>query len=240
MNDSLAAALAMLSTTYVTNVAPQAETITVSLPSSAKVKKEKAPKTPKGKKSAPIKAAVSNSAESLPTNMPAVGSLDATAFLIACRSAGKRFVEKVNEVTGQVYIGSVLDQGLVREDTIRAIHAFVGYDPTGNFGQQDDSARRKAAGILRGDIVPAAYHRRGNANVAATIAGYTAGAPDQDSKHRANLLAQEKVSADTYIDLSKMDPNEILTVGGVRMTARIMCELEFERLRKIRADLSAL
>lgn len=237
INTSLASALDFLASTYATAEVPQAEVIETVLPAAKAPKAAKAAKAAKAKreKDAPIAPKL----EALPANMPAIGSLDAEGFMLAIRDAGCVFVERVNEVTGNVVTVKVRDESKVRADMIRAIHAFVGYDPSGNFGAQESAARTKAKNTLRPDPIPAATaHRRGGASVAPTVAGYVAGMPDHAARYRANLLAQQRLSENTLVDLLKLDAESAIEVAGVPMTVAVAIALETERLDTIRADLS--
>lgn len=244
-NASLDAALLMLATSY--HVAPlpeAAETITTVIPTVAKP--AKAPKGKKGaKKASKDSAPKAQSNAVLPSNMPEVGTLNAEQFLLALRDCGKRVKEDTNTVTGVVTQRPIFDASMVREDSIKAIHAYCGYDAALNFGEQDASARQKAQRELRGGVTPAAAHRRGGASVAPSIQGYVAGAPDHAAKRKADLEARERHAVNERLrhlknaaDSSFVPP---MLEGGVREPSpEIMASLEEERLNEIRKDLGSL
>lgn len=236
---SLDAALAMLANSYHVEPLPDAaEKIVVVLPSKeAKPKKEK-----KGKKSAKSESAAPKTLASgvLPINMPVVGSLNATQFLLALRDCGKRVKEDTNLVTGEVTMRPIFDGSLVREDSIKAIHAFIGYDAALNFGEQDVAARAEAQRQIRGNVIPAQYHRRGGASVAPTVQGYIAGAPDNLAKRKADLEGRERQAVNERLRHEKnaMDPNFIAPTGEA--APAVMAALEEERLVAIQKDLDSL
>jgi hypothetical protein len=235
-NDSLSAALAMLALNYATDPLPEgAEKIVINLPQSAA--KVKAPKGAKAKKAAPISAAPK--AAVMPSNLDGPGTLNAEQFLLAFRDAGKRVKEDTNLVTGEVTMRPIFDGSLVREDTIKAIHAYIGYDPAIDFGTQDIAARAKAQREIRGNVQPAAFHRRGGASVAPSIVGYIAGAPDHAAKHLANLMAQERVTVEAVCNLRTQPEDALMLVGGMQFTAGVMLAIEVARLEKIREDIDA-
>ena len=233
-NDSLALALQMLALNYASEPLPEgAEKIVVNLPASAaKVKKTKKVKGTK----APIAA---SKPAVMPSNLDGPGTLNAEQFLLAFRDAGKRVKEDTNIVTGEVTMRPIHDSSLVREDSIAAIHAYIGYDPALSFGEQDNAARARAQRELRGNVQPAAFHRRGGANVAASIVGYIAGAPDHHAKHLANLMAQERLTVEAVCNLRTLPEESIVVVGGMQFLAGVMLTIEEARLDKIREDLDA-
>lgn len=236
MSDNMQAALAMLAATYGTNPLPDsAEPIVTVLPAKAvKPKKEK-----KSKVSVEVAPKTLTSAV-LPSNMPVVGSLTATEFLLAMRAVGKRTVEATNDVTGEVYQKPIYDNSLVREDSIRAIAGFIGYDAAGDFGAQDVAARAEAQRQIRGGVQPAAAHRRGGASVAATVVGYIAGNPDHAAKQRADLEGRERLAADAMAEhlRNASDPKFVREPGMPE--PEVLAAIEEERLRVIRKDLGKL
>ena len=126
------------------------------------------------------------------------GSLDAAGFMLAIRNAGKRPNDKGIMVRHP-------DQE--RGDIIKAIHAYVGYDPRGNFGTQDQAARAKAQAELRptSNVGPSREEMR---SASRSLAGYVAGMPDHSmAANRERLLNQERVTAEAIIDLEKSIPS---------------------------------
>jgi hypothetical protein len=239
MSNSVNATLAWLAASYASNPLPEmAEPIVTVLPASA-VKPKKEKKQKQSKRSADAAPATQKSAV-LPNNLPVVGSLTATQFLLALRDAGKRSVEAKNEVTGEVYQRPIFDASLVREDTIRAIAGYVGYDAAGDYGTQDAMARTRAQSEIRGGVKPVAAHRRGGASVAPTITGFISGMPDHLAKQRADLLARERLAVDTLANhLANVDNPDFVQEPGMP-SPEALAEIERERLRVIRDDLAAL
>lgn len=233
------AALAMLAATYHVEPLPEAaEKIVVILP--AKAAKVKAPKPIKGKKASKDAAPKTQASAVLPINMPEVGSLTAEQFLLALRDCGKRVKEDTNLITGEVTQRHIFDSFLVREDSIRAIHAFIGYDAALNFGEQDVAARAEAQRRIRGNVVPAAYHRRGGASVAPSIQGYVAGNPDHLAKRKVDLEARERLSVSERLRHLKNAGNASFVSPTGEAAPAIMAALEEERLNEIRKDLDSL
>jgi hypothetical protein len=234
-NDSLSAALAMLALNYAAEPLPETAEPIVTVTPSLKAPKASKVKAPKGS-AAPIAA---KHAPLMPANLDGPGTLNAEQFLLAFRDAGKRVVEDTNLVTGEVTMRPIHDSSLVREDSIKAIHAYCGYDPAVDFGTQDTAARARAQRELRGNVQPAAFHRRGSANVAPSIVGYIAGAPDHHAKHLANLMAQERLTVEAVCKYRTQPEESLVLVGGMQFKAGVMLVIEEARLEKIRQDLDA-
>ena len=106
-------------------------------------------------------------------SLPAAGSISAQEFILAIRDAGKRSFQALNLNQEPIVVRRV-DQSKVRDDTILAIAAYVGYDPKGNFGAQELAAlffddldnravRQKdpAGNFIGGQVVPAAVAGHG-------------------------------------------------------------------------------
>ena len=158
-------------------------------------KQAKAEAARKGEVAAPIhgKPAVFGVA------MPERNTMDPKSFLLACRDAGKRGFEKLNEVTGEVTTVVKVDSSKVRDDIIKAIHAYCGYDVSRDFGSQDIEARAKAQRELRGTPV-AGPSREEQRAASRSLAGYVKGMPLPSQKLLANLRAREQAAAEAMID----------------------------------------
>jgi hypothetical protein len=150
--------------------------------------------------------------------MPERNTLDAKGFLLACRDAGKRSFEKVNEVTGEVHTIVKRDEGKVREDIIKAIHAYVGYDTSRDFGSQDNEARAKANREASGRVVVAGPTREEQRSAARSMAGYVKGMPLPAQKLLANLRARGQAAAEAMIDAKS--PEEKATHAAVLVQIR--------------------
>jgi len=164
------------------------------------------PKPVRGKKQAVESGAVAAPIHHKPAvfgvAMPERNTLDAKSFLIACRDAGKRSFESVNEATGEVRQVVKVDGTKVRDDIIQAIHAYCGYDTSRDFGSQDIEARAKAQRELRKVPVSAGLSREEQRSASRSMAGYVKGMPLPAQKLLANLKAREQAAAEAMIDAS--------------------------------------
>ena len=162
------------------------------------------PKPVRGKKQAVESGAVAAPIQAKPAvfgvAMPERNTLDAKSFLLACRDAGKRSFEKVNEVTGEVHTVVKVDSSKVREDLIKAIHAYCGYDTSRDFGSQDTAARAKANREASKRVVVAGPTREEQRAASRSMAGYVKGMPLPAQKLLANLRAREQSAAEAMID----------------------------------------
>jgi hypothetical protein len=147
-----------------------------------------------------VKAPIHNKPAVFGVAMPERNTLDAKGFLMACRDAGKRGFEKVNEVTGEVSVVVKRDESMVREDLISAIHAYVGFDKGRDFGSQDFDARTKANREASGRGVGNGPTREEARAAARSMSGFVAGMPLPAQKLLANLKARETAAVDAYID----------------------------------------
>lgn len=160
--------------------------------------------------------------------MPDRNSLDAKGFLDACRDAGKR-----RTAEGQ----PTFDAREVRNDLIKAIHAYCGYDQRGNFGSQEQEARAKAQREIRGFKVSGPTREEQRA-AARSARGFIAGLPDHKARHLQNLLGQEALEAEAMIEHAKA-ANDPSRSTADRLLSQGMVELQEEKLRHIRADIKA-
>lgn len=153
--------------------------------------------------------------------VPAMGSLDATGFLLAMKDAGMRRID------GR----PVFQPFEVRDDQIKAIAAFIGYDPKENFGSQELRARMKAHRDLR----PVAS---GDRKIPLTIKGYAIGMPDPIGKKRADLEGRERMAVEAITNHEKQASEAASDED--RDYHQSFALLERERLASIRADLLAM
>lgn len=147
-----------------------------------------------------VKAPIHNKPQAFGVAMPERNTLDAKGFLLACRDAGKRSFETTNEVTGEVIIVIKRDEGKVREDIIKAIHAYIGYDQGRDFGSQDTFARAQANREASGRKVTAGLDRNEVRAANRSLAGFVHGMPVPAQKLLANLKARKQAAAEAYID----------------------------------------
>jgi hypothetical protein len=154
--------------------------------------------------------------------VPAMGSLDAKGFLQAMKDAGMRWTEQ----------GKPIFQPFeVRDDQIKAIAAFIGYDPKDHFGSQELRARMKAHRVL----FPFAS---GDRKIPLSIKGYAIGMPDPIGKKRADLEGRERMAVEAIGNHEKQ-ANEAITDED-RDYHLSFALLERERLSVIRQDLDSL
>jgi hypothetical protein len=137
---------------------------------------------------------------------------------MACRDAGKRGFEKINEVTGEVHVVVKVDQSMVRDDLIKAIHAYCGYDVSRDFGSQDTAARAQASREASGKVIVVGPTREEVKAANRSLTGYIHGMPLPAQKLLANLRAREQAAAEAMID-AKTDA-EKLEHGGMLATIR--------------------
>ena len=102
----------------------------------------KGAKAPKPKDDSTKIVPASNSAKKskvVPFTFVMASGIDAETFLVSLREVGKRKV--LNHLGIEIV---TYDPTLAREDTIKAIAAYDGYDYNGSFGTQETMARAKA------------------------------------------------------------------------------------------------
>ena len=220
---SIDAILASLAATYIApSINGGKPRPTISLEKQVKVKAPKAPKAAKveGKRNVDLSTVV------LPKDLPAIGTYDAVSFFKALRTAGNRVSSN-----GQ----AVYDASLVREDTIRAIAGYCGFDPHGNFGAQDLAARSKAQNELR-PIKGEEYRR---VLVSSTVAGYVAGMPNETAKQLANLKGREALAIRSMIAHNKV-ANDASRSETDRKLSETLANVEKERVERIREDIALM
>jgi hypothetical protein len=133
--------------------------------------------------------------------LPMRGTLDASAYMAAVKVAGRRMGE-VDPISGVSL--PYTDQGEVRNDLIKAIAAYIGFDPKGNFGAQDAAARAQAMRDLQ-IVKVTAGDRKAKASAARSLAGYVAGMPDRSAVALANLQAQHAVTVEAIAHFVQAD-----------------------------------
>lgn len=162
-----------------------------------------------------------------PTSMPLPekGTLGATGFLKAMRGAGVR--------------KGKLDPSAKRDDEVRAIAAYIGYDSRVLHGAQEVSARMAAQRELAPIKVnkDEVWHRNGTADN--SVAGYVAGKVDHIARQVADLRAREVSAADSLCTHRNVFMDFTKSLDD-RATAQLLIKLEEERIAQIRKDLYAL
>lgn len=156
--------------------------------------------------------------------LPAAGTIDAVQFLKGLAPCGKR--PNANGV--MVYQNA----DIKRDDEMRLVSSYCGWNPRELHGVQLENATRKARLTLK--PVTGKEYKRG---VSATMAGYIAGLPDHQQKLIQDLLAREQLAAKAIADHE-------LTISNTQPTAQAhilaqgLLQLEVERLDQIRKDLA--
>jgi hypothetical protein len=171
------------------------------------------PKPRKGKEAKTAKEVVRKVGPDLfGVALPARGTLDARGFMDAMKNAGKRPFKATN-MLGEEIITMRVEQSKVLDDQKIAIAAYVGYDPKGNFGQQEMAARSQAAREIGYAKQPV---RKPDGTIATREEDkaklrqgtpYAKGLPDYHQKRMMELQAQEVLLADTAIESERMVEN---------------------------------
>lgn len=161
--------------------------------------------------------------------MPDRNSLDARGFLDACRTAGRRLNDKGIPFT---------DPKEIRNDLIKAIHAYCGYDMHGNFGSQEQEARAKAQREIRGYKVSGPT-REELRSAARSAAGFVAGLPDHKVRALANLRAREVAAVEAMLDHEKAAHDSKRPTAD-RLLSQGLADVERDRIASIRRDIEAM
>jgi hypothetical protein len=158
---------------------------------------------------------------------------------------GKDFIAKQRDAGMRLVDGKrIYDPAEVRNDTIKLIESYCGYDPKGNFSSQELMARTKDLREIRqekeGQTVEAATMplRADIRRLNATLTGYVHGLPDTRAKALANLEARQKLAVDTIVEQEKLAGSA--PTDQEKAVALAMVQVERERLVQIRIDLDAL
>jgi hypothetical protein len=180
------------------------------------------------------KAPVVNDTAPRTVAIPALGSLSAEGFIEALRSAGKR-----QDATGK----TITDHNMIRPDETLALYAYCGYQVKESHGTQLDNAKRRAQRsikVAKGEVQAGkaddAPYARG---VAPTMAGFVSGMPDELAKQIQDLLARERLTAETMAEHIRHARDEEKS-DHERNAASGLAALEKARLNQIRKDLAAL
>ncbi len=165
-------------------------------------------------KAAPIPQPVKANVMTPGITLPATGTLDARAFIVAMRKATDR------------------------NEQIKCIAAFVGYDAKGDFGSQEVAARAKAQRELSG--APIQGPTRAEVKAASrSMTGFVAGMPDNIQRKLADLQAREVAAVDAMLQHQK-DAKDPSRSEDERLLSSGLAEVERARLREIRGHIKAL
>lgn len=202
--------LGSMAASYITK-----EEETVSVQVASKPKKQTLSRKPKEEvKPAPPQV--------LPDNMPAIGSLDGKGYIMAVRNAGKN-------------AAGLFDKSLERADIMRAIHGYIGYSPTEDFGAQEYRARSKAMLELR-PVKSEAYSRT---KVAPTIKGFVHGSNNPTEKKIADLKARIQIASESQAENLSKAHNESFQIAD-RELALTLADVEEERIENMREELKRI
>jgi hypothetical protein len=193
---------------------------------------QEAPQEPAKSKPSPVKATVQSRATKapsanetvLPSNgcSPEVKVERAKEYLLSVKNAGKRLTPQ----------GTTTILPLeVRNDHIKAIAAFIGYDYSRPFGSQELEARSKAARDLRTTPMPVIQEKV----LRHSVEGYVKGMPDRLMKRLADFQARERLAV-ANIEAFEKEAKEA-TSEGARELALTLARAERDRLASIRADI---
>ena len=173
----------------------------------------------------------------LPIALPPVGTYTATEFLAKVRAIGPIFVGNHATVDDAARVQDACGNGfsfVQRRDAAMALIAgYCGFDRSRDFGAQLDMARNRAVRETR----PTPRY----VSATVTLAGYVAGMPDEQGKRVGDLLARERLAAETMAEHEQASKDHM--ARGDTANASIEAQLalvEQARLTQIRADLRAL
>lgn len=119
-----------------------------------------------------------------------------------------------------------------RNEKIKLIDQYVGYDNALDFGAQEMVALRKANNSINPPKNAGVY------SVQATVAGYVAGMPKRDEKAIQDLEGRERLAVTTMLDLQKQAVECEDSTRAAILAAE--SDLEAERLVSIRRELNTL
>lgn len=216
-----------------TAIGPKVETIVI-----RNAPKSEGSKASKGKSGMGDKAPICkpNANPGTPgLTLPETGTLDAAGFMKALHSAGMR--ETLVDYKGQQVKRMVRQPLEVRNDEIRAIAGYIGYNPREEFAGQHLTASNKANAELNPAKALRNFTTRTEERGALrSVAGYCSGLPDHKARALQNLLAREKEAVDAAIQHDKDAVNPIRTLAE-RTLSTGLAEAERERLIHIREDI---
>lgn len=168
--------------------------------------------------------------------LPERCSIDAGAFIVAMRNAGRRIATEVTE--GKATHAAYTDPREVRNDSICAIHAFCGYDRRIDFGAQEVAARAKAMRDLKVSKV-AKGSRQEERSAARSMTGYIAGCPNNTAKRLADLNGRAEAAVERMISHMR-DADNCERSQDERTLSAGLAQVERDRIAAINSDISLL
>ena len=185
-------------------------------------------------------------------SLPDKGTLDAAGFTAAMVNAGKRTVHMVCEVdakgkksyhvlpaaTDTSHTVTRVEHDKVRDDQIKAIAAYIGYDNRRNFGEQEVAARMMAqrAMLNRPDCGPDREVQR-KADLSAK--GFVAGLPNAVGSKLEDLQARELVAVEEMLRHTK-ESEDVSRSASDRELSQALALVEEERLTSIRGFIASM
>jgi hypothetical protein len=169
--------------------------------------------------------------------LPPKGSLTAESFMLAMRDAGKRSVQS-KDAEGVEHTIIVRQDGEIRNDQIRAIAGFVGFDNRLPFGSQDHAARMMAQRLLAArPMVGPSRSEEKRADLSAR--GFVAGMPAPVSAKLSDLQAREIMAIDAMLAHRK-EADDMSRSAEDRQLSAGLAMVEGERASSIREDIRRL
>ena|ERR1700722_16570094 len=184
-----------------------------------------------GEESAPRNADGSRKMGPVSAPLPSPGSLEAKGFILAMRNAGRRMNEKGFPYT---------DSTKVREDKIRAMAAFKGFDSTGNFGAQEVQSLATANREIKNPPRYTGPTRQEQRAINRSLSGFQAGLPVPVKTKLEDLLAREVVAVEAMLDHEKQAADLDNRSQAERELSEGMADFERERLASIRREIKML
>ena len=184
--------------------------------------------------------------------LPDKGSLTAEAYLRAMLDAGKRPVHMVKEVspegktschvvpqpTETSYVVLRILESEIRNDQIKAIAGFCGYDNREMFGTQETAARMLAQRLTSGHPV-VGLSRSEERQADRSAQGFIAGCPTPVATRVADLQARMVVAAEMLCQHQKDALDSVRGEYQVELS-RGLALVEEERISSIRDDIARL
>jgi hypothetical protein len=135
----------------------------------------------------------------LPDTRTPCNADSAKLFLTQMRQAGRRKSE-----TGRWFT----DSREIRNDSIQAIAAFVGFDTRGDYGQQEQAAHLKAKNLLR-PIHNLGMSREEERQALRAAKGFVPGLPDFEQKAEQHREALITLHVEEAIDLLRAEEKKL-------------------------------
>lgn len=224
IHDPIAAAISFALSSYADSELIDEKPTIVSVEVSATPKKRGRPRKETSSASGEVKAPITAHIPGPKRDpLPAPGTIGAKEFLERLPHCGKR----PNNRGVPVFSGVAAQ----REDEMRLVAAYIGWDSSQLHGWNLDNARRTARLAMR-PVAPGS-HRRGFG----PIAGFVAGLPDAVKTKVKDLLAREELASDSIAENKRK--LESAPNAQTKALFQGLISLEEERIKQIRKDLAS-